>query len=191
MKWIVVAIILVIVPYTFLTLKFRKPTEPFRPYEDMKNRANVVRLLSAGYQRVPVPAQRPSDPSGARPTPTSAAPGGLPAELKSALVEEILLPEEIISIAAAGSATRSEPYPIRFSCKLADERRQLSGAELYLKGQELVIAPVFERLSGNLAARTRDNVILITVPPETLKAGTYHVTLAAQRASRAWSLEVK
>ena len=191
MKWIVLAIVVVLVPYTFLTLHYRKSGPAFRPYEDMKNRANVVRLLSAGYQRVPVPAQRPSDPSGARPTPTSAAPGGLPAELKSALVEEILLPEEIISIAAAGSATRSAPYPIRFSCKLADERRQLSGAELYLKGQELVIAPVFERLSGNLAARTRDNVILITVPPETLKAGTYHVTLAAQRASRAWSLEVK
>jgi hypothetical protein len=191
MKWIVVAIILVIVPYTFLTLHYRKPSEPFRPYEDMKNRANVVRLLSAGYQRVSLPAQRPSDPSGARPTPTSAAPGGLPAELKSALVEEILLPEEIVNIAAPGTAARSEPYPIRFSCKLADEKRQLAGAELYVRGQELVIAPVFERLTGGLTARTRDNVILITVPPETLKAGKYHVTLAAQRASRTWSLDVK
>lgn len=191
MKWIVVAIILVIVPYTFLTLHFRKPTEPFRPYEDMKNRANVVRLLSAGYQRVPLPAQRPSDPSGARPTPTAAAPGGLPAELKSALVEEIALPDEIVNLAAAGSTKRTEPYSIRFSCKLPDARRQLAGAELYVRGQELVIAPVLEKLSGSLTARSVDNVILITVPAETLKAGKYHVTLAAQRASRTWSLDVK
>lgn len=191
MKWIVVAIILVIVPYTFLTLHFRKPAEPFRPYEDMRNRANVVRLLSAGYQRVPLPAQRPSDPTGARPTATSAAPGGLPAELRSALVEDILLPAEIVNVAAAGTARPSAPYPIRFSCVLPDDRLQLAGAELYLKGHEIIIAPVFERLSGSLTARNRDNVILITVPAETLKAGTYQVTLVAQRAARTWSLEVK
>jgi hypothetical protein len=191
MKWIVVAIILVVVPYTFLTLYFRKPSEPFRPYEDMKNRANVVRLLAAGYQRIPLAAQRPADPSGARPTPTSAAAGGLPAELAATLVEPTLLPAEIVSVAAAGSVASGASYDIRFSCKIPDEQQQLGGAELYVKDSDLIIVPVYERLKGRLTARTRDHVVLITVPAGALKAGSYRVTLVAQRSSRTWPLSVK
>jgi hypothetical protein len=191
MKWIAVAIILVIVPYTFLTLRYRKPNAPFRPYEDLKNRSNVVRLLSAGYQRIPLAAMRPADPSGARPTTTASAPGGVPAELRSALVEAPLLPAEIISVAANPSASTTAPYLIRFSCSLPDDKRQLSGADLYVKGDQIVVTPVFEPLVGKLAARTRDNVVLITVPAGALKPGHYRITLAAQNASRSWSLEMK
>ena len=39
MKWVVVAIVVCIVPYTFLTLKYRKTEAPNRPYEDNKKRA--------------------------------------------------------------------------------------------------------------------------------------------------------
>ena len=63
MKWIVLTIALVIVPYTFLTLHYRKPGPAYRPYQDAQERANVVRLLSAGYQRITLPAQRPADPA--------------------------------------------------------------------------------------------------------------------------------
>src|SRR5690606_6014035 len=44
MKWVIVAIIAILVPYTFLTLRYRKPGPAFQPYEDMKNQANVTRL---------------------------------------------------------------------------------------------------------------------------------------------------
>src|SRR3954465_12627511 len=96
MKWIVVAILLVIVPYTIITLKYRKPGKAFEPYQDMKDRTNTARLLSAGYQPLPVPAQRPAD----RMTPiTSAtigtASGGLPSGLKATLVAAPALPNEI------------------------------------------------------------------------------------------------
>jgi hypothetical protein len=191
MKWVVLAIVLFLVPYTFITLRYRKPSPAYRPYEDMKNRANVVRLLDAGYQRIPLPAQRPSDPTGAKPITTTTAPGGLPKELRSALVEELLLPTEIINVAAASSGTATAPYTVRFSCTLPDDKRQLAGADLYAKGDQIVIAPVFERLSGNLATRTRDNVVLITVPAGALKPGQYHVTLAAQKASRSWALQLR
>ena len=191
MKWIVVAIILIIVPYTFLTLHYRKPNPPFRPYEDMNTRANVVRLLSAGYQRIPLAAQRPADPSGATPTATTLAPGGLPPELRATFVEAPLLPAEIVRVAAAPSASAAQAYSIRFSCTLPDDRRQLAGAELYVKGDQLIITPSFERLSGQLATRTRENIVLITVPPGALRPGRYQVTLAAQQTSRSWPLQVK
>jgi hypothetical protein len=192
LKWIVVAILLVIVPYTILTLRYRKPGPAFQPYEDMKNRANVSRLLSAGYRRVPLSAQRPAD--GARPaggaivSPTA---GGLPGELKTTLVEPPLLPVEILSVAAAARASAHQPYQIHLTCSLPDDRQQLGGAELYLRGDQLIVTPTFERVGGQLLTRTRQTVALLTVPPGTLAPGRYQVLLVAARASRTWPLDVK
>lgn len=192
MKWILVAIILVIVPYTFLTLRYRKPGPAFQPYEDMKNRANVARLLSAGYQRIPVVAQRPADrthtPDGAG---VSAAPGGVPEDLRSTLVEPLRLPGDYGTVRAAASVSALLPYPIEFTCSLPDDQQQLGGAELYLKGDALVVAPTFEQVGGGLQTRSRQTIVLITVPAGTLKPGRYTVTLPGERASRAWTLEVR
>jgi len=192
MKWIAVAILLVIVPYTFLTLRYRKPGQPFRPYQDTQDRANVVRLLSAGYQRITLAAQRPADPiAGVTLAQTADAPAGLPAELTSTLVQPPLLPAAIGKIAAAAGTSSFLAYPIHFSCTLPDDKQQLAGADLYLKDNEVVITPDFERLTGGLLTRTRENVILITVPGGTFKPGQYRVTLTGQQNSRTWSLEVK
>ena len=191
MKWIVVAIVAVIVPYTFLTLYYRRPGPAFRPYQDMQDRANVMRLLSAGYQRITLTAQRPADPVRlATAAAMSPAPGGVPAALRSTLVEQPLLPAEILSVSAAAATSATAAYPIQFTCTLPDNKEQLAGAELYVKGSEILITPDFERLTGSLLTRTRENVILLTVPPHALKAGRYRVTIVGQNASRAWALQV-
>jgi hypothetical protein len=59
MRWIVVAILLFIPTYTYLTLHFRRPGPSFNPYQDMRDRADVIRLLKAGYRRVAIEATRP------------------------------------------------------------------------------------------------------------------------------------
>ena len=61
MKWVVLAIILSIGVYTFLTLKYRRPDRAFRPYQDLRDRANVHRLLDAGFQRIALEADLPAD----------------------------------------------------------------------------------------------------------------------------------
>lgn len=191
MKWIVLTIALVIVPYTFLTLYYRKPGPAYRPYQDAQERANVVRLLSAGYQRITVAAQRPADSVRATAAaPTTAVLGGLPSELVATLVQKPLLPAEIHAVTAAPSVSALQPYPIQFTCTLPDNKQQLAGAELYFKDGEIVITPDFELLSGALLARSRESVILLTVPAGALKPGTYRVTLAGQHSSRAWSVQV-
>ena len=191
MKWIVVAIVAVIVPYTFLTLYYRRPGPAFRPYQDMQDRANVMRLLSAGYQRITLTAQRPADPVRlATAAAMSPAPGGVPAALRSTLVEQPLLPAEILSVSAAAATSATAAYPIQFTCTLPDNKEQLAGAELYVKGSEILITPDFERLTGSLLTRTRENVILLTVPPHALKAGRYQVTIVGHNLSRAWALQV-
>jgi hypothetical protein len=192
MKWIIVVIILIIVPYTFLTLRYRKAGPAFQPYEDMKNRANVARLLEAGYRRITIAAQRPADsvptPGGAPVTPHQ---GGLPEELRATLVEVPLLPAEISALTAAPVVSTLQPYPIRFTCTLPNEKQQLSGAELFLRGGKIVITPTFEPVGGELQTRSRQADVLLTVAAGTLPAGRYNVVLVATRASLAWSLEVK
>lgn len=191
MKWIVLVILLIIGPYTFIRLYYNKPNAPYRPYQDAQDRANVVRLLSAGYKRITVAAQRPADPvRGFINAVTNPAPGGLPAELVATLVEKPLLPAEIIAVSASSTVGAAEPYTIQFTCTMPDNKQQLAGAELYVKDREIVITPDFELLAGGLLARTRDVAIMLTVPAGSLKAGTYHVTLAGQRTSRAWSVQV-
>ena len=191
MKWIVVAIIVVIVPYTFLTLRYRRPGKAFEPYADIKDRANTMRLLSAGYQRLTLDAQRPAFPAGGSAAASvSTAAGGLPAALKTTLVDPPLLPADILSVNAAPTASASTAYSIQFTCTQPDNKQQLAGAELYLRGEEIVITPDFEKLSGGLQTRTRENIIVLTVPAGALKPGRYHVTLAGAQTSRAWTLQV-
>src|SRR6185436_2664308 len=95
MKWVVLVIVVCITAYTILTLRFRKEGPAFRPYEDLQKRANVARLLSAGYQRIAVTAERPAETSRAPGGATvSTVPGGIPAELRATLVIAPLLPSE-------------------------------------------------------------------------------------------------
>ena len=192
MKWIVVAIILVIVPYTYLTLHYRKPGRAFEPYHDIKDRANTVRLLSAGFQRVPLVAERPADPRrGSAGAPIFPAAGGLPAALARPLLEKPLLPSEILSVSAAPQANRLLAYSFEFTCAVPDNHQQLGGAWLYLRDEEIFIVPDFEQLTGDLLARSRENVIRLTVPAGLVKPGRYRITLVGEQRSKAWTLEVR
>lgn len=192
MKWIVLAILLCIIPYTYVTLRYRRTDPAFRPYEDMKNRANVMRLLNAGYRRLPLPAEVPADPLKDQ---SSAAiqnlPGGLPTELKSTLAEPPALPVDITRVVAPPASRSDHAYSFRLACTLPDEKRLLAGADLYLKGNQLVVTPDYEKISGGLMTRTRDNVIQLTVPAGTLKPGKYEVLIVGQKSSRGWTLEVR
>ncbi len=190
MKWIVIVIVAVIVPYTYLTLRYRKPGPAFAPYHDMQDRANTMRLLSAGFQRITLGAARPADPVHGAAADVQPAPGGVPAALRSTIVVQPLLPAEILTVSAAPTASAVSPYAIPFTCSLPDNKQQLGGAELYVKGDEIWITPNYEKLTGGLIARSRENTILLTVPAAALKPGRYHVTLVGQNASRAWTLQV-
>jgi hypothetical protein len=190
MRWIVLAIIVFIPIYTFLTLHFRRKDPAFVPYQDMRDRADVIRLLNAGYQRVAVDASRPAEAFGPG-DPAVPAPGGLPAALAKTLIESPLLPESVDSVSAERTAASAIDYRIGLTYTLADNKRQLSGAHLYERGSELVIVADFERIGGDLLARTREGNALITIPPGSIKPGTYRVTVVGERESRTWSLVVR
>jgi len=195
MRWVILAILLCIIPYTWITLRYRKPGPAFQPYEDSKNRANVVRLLEAGYQRFTVAAQRNADPSRFRPagaaaTPSS-APGGLPVILSQVLVEIPLMPESVLGVTAAASTRGDAPYAVQFVCSVPDNKEQLAGAELYLRENDLVLIPTFERIQGDLLARSRESIVQIEIPAGTFKTGRYQVLLVGSRQSQRWEIVVE
>jgi len=195
MKWIVLAIVAFIIPYTYLELHFRKPGPAYRPYEDTRNRINNARLLSAGFQRVTLNAERPAEPgrlglASAAPAVSAAAPGGLPAELGGALIDQPLLPVSIDSVTTAATVASAQAYAIQFTCTLPDNKEQLADAHLYHREGVLFLVPSFEKLDGGLLARTRESTVLVTVPAATLRPGSYTVTVIGGRASRRWTLQV-
>jgi hypothetical protein len=192
MKWIALAIFLVIGPYTFLRWHYRKPQPAFEPYHDLRDRANTSRLLSAGFQRVTIVPERPADPMrNSAAVATSPAPAGLPSDLTSTLVEPPTLLSDIFSVTAPGEANTLFAYALEFTCGVPENQQQLGNVYLYLREDKIYIVPEMERLSGALLSRNRENLIRVIVPAGVLKPGKYDVTLIAARSSQSWSLEVK
>jgi hypothetical protein len=191
MKWIVAAIVVFIPIYTYLTLHYRRPGPAYSPYRDMRDRADVIRLLKAGYQRVALDVSRPAEEVHEPPAASLPAPGGLPEDLRNTLVESPLLPLDVNLVSAAPTAVAGIDYRIVLGYTIADNKRQLSGAHLYEKPGEIVIVADFERLAGELLSRTREGSAVLEIPPGCLRPGTYRVTLVGERASRSWILRVR
>jgi hypothetical protein len=192
MLWVFVAIVCTIVPYTYLRWHFRKPGHVYEPYHDMKERAKTLRLLSAGFQRIALEVDRPSDPVRLPAAgPALPAPPGLPAELSSSLIDQPALPTEVVSVYVEPATDARAPYAIDVTCTLPDNKQQLGGAFFYVHDEEAVVVPTFEKLDDALLTRTREIFVRLTVPAGSLKPGRYHVTFPGARTSKAWSLEVR
>lgn len=193
MRWVVVAVVVFVAGYTFVNLRYRKPGPAFRPYEDMNRRATTVRLLEAGWQKLPAEVSRPLDRPGPglHATPRRGEPG-LGAGLAAAFAEAPVLAASVDRAVAPGSIARGEPYRIHFSASLADQHLQIGRIEALHRGGELVLIPALERLPGqNLLSRWADADYLATVPTDRLAPGTYTVRLAARGPALEWTLVVR
>lgn len=197
MRWIVASIILFLVPYTYVTFQYRKPNKPFEPYADMKDQANVNRLLAEGYRRATIRAERPfpalapgeiTRGAAARPAP---APGGLPDPLGKTLVEAPRLPAGYRDLVAPAELGSLMPARIQFTARLDNDREQLGGAEVFVRQNSVVVVPTFERVSGDLQTRSRDGSVLLTLPGGMLEPGEYVVTLAGAVDSLRWTVVVR
>ena len=130
MKWIVASRSWCLSPiYTYLTLHYRRPGArvQFPTRTAARQGRRHPGSSKAGYQRVTLDASRPADePSGA-PAATRPAPGGLPEDLRTTLIESPLLPLEVNSVTADAAAVSA------IDCRLSDRDplhacRQQAGA---------------------------------------------------------------
>jgi len=188
MKGIVLAILIFVVLYTYLNLHYRKPGPAYQPYQDSRQRAALEKV---GYQRITCRVDRPSDPKPSADTALILpAPGGLPADLLATFPLPPLLPAEIGLVGAAPAVEAAATYQIQFSCTQSDNLREVVGAHFFFKEGEMFAVPDCEALPAGLIARTRAAVIRIRVPPATIPAGTYHLTLVGEQSSKSWTLQV-
>jgi hypothetical protein len=199
MRWVVASILLFVVPYTYVNLKFRKPDKAFEPYADMRDQANVRRLLDAGYTRVSVRAERPYPalsarqllPEGAPAATVSVATGGLPKPLDTTLVEQPRLPAAYVDLLAPSELSAQGDARVQFTARLEDDHEQLGGASVYVRDDEIVIVPTFEPVPGSLQARSKDGNVLLTLPAGVLAPGLHAVTLVGSRESLRWTVNVR
>jgi hypothetical protein len=192
MKWVVVAIVAILVPYTVISVLYRKEARPFEPYQDMKRQANVHRLLKSGFHRYAVIAERPADRSGPRPTgprmAVQAAPGGLPTALAEALIEVPLLPSVVRQLAAPATLRAGEPLSVSLVAELPDHKENLGDAYLYARERDLVLVVGFDSLPGTLESRARDVAVQARIPTDQLKPGTYRFTVVGSGQSQSGTL---
>jgi hypothetical protein len=192
MKWIIVAILACVVLYNYLNLKYRKPNPAHRPYEDNKERANVMRLLAAGYQRLPLEAAPADDDTlSDRDHLAPAAPGGLPARLGEALVEPPRLPARLTALVAAATVAADAAYEITFAGQHPLPAEVLLRPMAYLRDDELTIVPAYETRGSFLRPRDQAVVLRLTLPAHSLRPGTYRTSLVTAEATHTWTLEVR
>ncbi|WP_404421550.1 hypothetical protein [Nibricoccus sp. IMCC34717] len=197
MYWVVIAIVVFIAGYTVVNLRYRKPGKAHEPYQDAKDKATVQRLISAGFNRLVATSERPAEPAksiAAIQEPLAdvrAAIGGLVPELKELLIDQPVLPDDFGRVAAPAKVAAMMPYVFQYSCNLPDNKGVLGETYVYLKEDRLVVVTSFERLRGELLARTRESSVVLTLPAGTLRSGTtYQVTLVGAHGSKQWSLQV-
>jgi hypothetical protein len=195
MKWIIVAILVCVLPYTYLNLRYRKASPAHEPYQDNKDRAGVMRLLAAGYQRIDLATTKPMDPrnfSLAGPAASvSPRPGGLPSLLSETLIDHPLVPAAILTVLAPASLLAGSAYTLQFTSSQPQLAEQFATVEAYLRGDQLTIVPAFETLHGDLQNRFIESTVRLTLRPGVLKPGRYEVTLIGDRGSQTWPLEVQ
>lgn len=192
MKWIVLAILVMIIPYTWITMAFRKPNPAHEPYHDNKDRAQTMRLLDNGFSRVDLsielmidPAVPPSDAAD-----TAAIAGGLPPLLSDLLIDKPPVPIDFPFVAAPASALSGAAYVVKFACTQPDFDERVDESRLYRRKQELVLIVGYHPNPDGLQTRHREVTAQVTIPAHTLEPGEYRATLVGARESRRWTFTV-
>ncbi len=71
-----------------------------------------------------------------------------------------------------------------------DNEHEITGGTLYHHGSELIVVPNVAKVPAGLKSRTREQAVVLEVPPGALKPGSYSVSLLGSEASRRWTLQV-
>ncbi|MCC5023897.1 MAG: hypothetical protein J6386_14425 [Candidatus Synoicihabitans palmerolidicus] len=192
MKWVIIAIIACLVPYTWITLAFRKETPAYEPYQNSKDRAQVLRLLDAGFQRVELTLERLVEPSPllADSNATAPLPGGVPPLLRDVLLDQPPVSSNFSRIDAPASAWAGAPYIVNFSCTQPAKDERAETAVLYLRAHEAVFLIGYHELSGEIQSRRLESLARVIVPAHTFASGSYQATLIGALESQRWTFTV-
>ncbi len=192
MKWVILAIALFIIGYTFINLRYRKPGKGHEPAAEMRHRVTAARLKEAGWEKLSVDTRRPAEKITGDDAPITRGMLGLGLDFNTTLVEKPGLLRSIDQVSAPDHVEPGADYTATFTGSISDLTCQLGDIELYRRGNELVLLPVIEHLPGKqLYSRWNDASYCVTFSTKTLPAGTYQVSLFAQGPAAKWSFRIK
>jgi hypothetical protein len=193
MKWIIVSIVLFIVGYTLVNLFFRKPNQPYRPYQDAQDRATTARLLAAGWHKMHLSDRRPLEKAALSDlAPVGRGAAGLGPDLEPNFAEEPKLAASIDRVTAPATVAHGSDYSFYFTASLADQHLQFGELTLYRRGNELALIPTIEDLPGKqLMTRWNDADFAATWSTADLPPGRYEARIVARGAAATWSFTIK
>jgi hypothetical protein len=196
LRWVVIAIVVFIVAYTFLRIHFGKPGRAFEPFHDLNEPPGAGRLVALGYERIPVELERPADPMPvSRFAPAvgevESASGGLPVDLDAAMPAKPALPANITGVTAPREIAARGVYAVQFTCAQPDYRTQLDDTLLFRRENQLFLLPDFRKPGGQLMARWKESIVLAQFSTENLPPGRYTVTVCGRNTSKTWQFTIK
>ena len=191
MKWIVVVVLTGIAVYTWLTLAFRKPGPPNEPWTDQRARAEKAMLAGAGWSTLDVPFEPVVELPESRGNVRLAAPMPIVSLLRDQTLDPWHLPIEVSGSMAPAEWAAGRPYTAYLKLDLDTDRMQIGGFTTFRKGSHLILVPRWERVPGDLVARTRTAQGRLLFNPGDVPPGSYTVTVVAIKACAQWPLEVR
>ncbi|HVT74305.1 MAG TPA: hypothetical protein VHD61_14305 [Lacunisphaera sp.] len=193
MKYVVVAILVFVVIYTWVNLRYRKPGPGYRPYQDAQDRATVARLLAAGWHKMPVALERPIEAPALDGAPAAVARDfpGL-GDLDQKFAEKPRLFASIDRVVSPASVRRGAEYTVYFTASVADLKEEMGELALFRRDRELVLLPTTEHLPGrDLRSRWNDSNYTARFSTADLAPGRYEARLVARGRAATWSFTVK
>jgi hypothetical protein len=193
MKYIVVAILVFVVIYTWVNLRYRKPGPGYRPYQDAQDRATVARLLAAGWHKMPVELERPIEaPTFAGPPASIARDFPGLGDLDQKFAEKPRLFASIDRVVSPASVRRGADYTVYFTASVTDLKEEMGELTLFRRDKEIVLLPTTEHLPGkDLRRRWNDSNYAATFSTADLAPGRYEARLVARGRAATWSFTVR
>ncbi len=192
MKWVVLAIVVFIVVYTFVELRYRKTAKPHEPAAEMHEREAAARLQQAGWVKLPVEVRRPVEPAPMSLAAIKHAGGGLGADLDSCFPEKPRLFKSIDEVSSPAFVRHGTDCVVYFTASMSDIIFQLGEVNLFQRGQDLMLVPTLDHLPGkSLFSRWDDARYAASFSTGTLPPGRYQVHLLASGRAAMWEIDVR
>lgn len=198
MRWVVVTIVVFLVPYTYLNIKYRKPGPAFEPYADFTARAEAQRLAEAGYARLAVTIERPFPVPeaetflGGRAAEVAPSAGGMPADLATLLSSPPPIVASAYKLLAPAELGAGQALRLCVALRHDDPGARPVGAEVYVHPVDgLLVVPLVESVPEGLQVRRAEETVVFALPAGVLPVGSHRVRFITRESSLGWTLLVR
>lgn len=190
MKWVALVTVVGIAIYTWLTLQFRKPGPPSEPWSDQRARAELAVLAEAGWAKSEVPFEAVIEFPASRGNVSIGPAMPVVGLLRDMTLDPWHLPIEVTASMAPAEWSAGQPYTAYLKLELDTDRMQIGGFTVFRKNAHLILVPRWERVPGDLIARSRTASGRLLFAAGDVPPGEYTVTVVAIKSCATWRLAV-